>query len=189
MALKEESVFVSSGKKKANVRREISAVSGMRVTIMHKNQTTMLPTPSEPSMTRGRSVSRENDRGADLIVFEYAFFRNDINLQWKKSFAGHFFLKFQMSYFLKKEARTVSRPFCPNLRFCFVRVHMLGLRAWGDDLIPVLFEFIISHRVSLLSHVSVVPCVFVLDSDKNVSFFFAMASKKVLTQGDFCAAP
>ena len=37
MALKEEEVFVTSGKKKASVRRETSAVSGMRVTIV-RNQ-------------------------------------------------------------------------------------------------------------------------------------------------------
>ena len=47
--------------------------------------------------------------------------------------------------------------------------------------------------VSLLSHVSVVFVLCVLprlpDSDKKVSvfFFLTMASKKVLTQGDFCA--
>ena len=38
--------------------------------------------------------------------------------------------------------RTLSRPFCPNLRFCFARVDMLGLRAWSDDLNVVLFEFL-----------------------------------------------
>ena len=50
MALKKEKVFVSSGKKKASVRKETNAVSGMRVTIVHKNQTTMPPhLPSQPS--------------------------------------------------------------------------------------------------------------------------------------------
>ena len=57
---------------------------------------------------------------------------------------------------------------------------------------------IISHRVSLLSHVFVVRCVFDLcvlprlpESDKKVSFFcfFRDGLKKVLTQGDFCAVP
>ena len=51
-------------------------------------------------------------------------------------------------------------------------------------------------RVSLLSHVSVVLCIFVLcvlpklpDSDKKVSVFcfFSRWPQKVLTQGDFCA--
>ena len=37
---------------------------------------------------------------------------------------------------------TFSRPFCPNLRFCFASVDMLGLRAWSDDLNVVLFEFL-----------------------------------------------
>ena len=36
-------LLVTSGKKKASVRRETSAVSGMRVTIVPKNQTTMPP--------------------------------------------------------------------------------------------------------------------------------------------------
>ena len=43
MALKEEEVFVTSGKKKANVRKETNAVSGMRVTIVYKNLITMPP--------------------------------------------------------------------------------------------------------------------------------------------------
>ena len=38
MALREEEVFVASGKKRASVRRETSAVSGMRVTIVHQNR-------------------------------------------------------------------------------------------------------------------------------------------------------
>ena len=57
MALKEEKVLVTSGKKQANVRRETSAVSCMKVTIVHnkKNEATL----SEPPMTRGRSVSKQ----------------------------------------------------------------------------------------------------------------------------------
>ena len=43
MALKEEKVHVVSGKKKASVRRETNAVSGMRVTIVRKNQNTLPP--------------------------------------------------------------------------------------------------------------------------------------------------
>ena len=46
MVLKEEKVPVTSGKKKTSVRKETSVVSGMRVMI-------------EPSMTRGRSVSKK----------------------------------------------------------------------------------------------------------------------------------
>ena len=68
LVLKEEKVFVASGKKKASVRKETNAVSGMRVTIVHKNLTTMQPhnaaTPSEPSLSRGPTVSRKrNIRG------------------------------------------------------------------------------------------------------------------------------
>ena len=50
MALKEEKVLVTGGKKKASVRKEANAVSGMRVTIVPKNQTAMPPHhPSHPS--------------------------------------------------------------------------------------------------------------------------------------------
>ena len=57
MALKEVKVSVTSGKKKASVRIETSAVSSMRVTIAHKKPNRNAATPSQPSMTRGRSVS------------------------------------------------------------------------------------------------------------------------------------
>ena len=43
MALKEEKLQVTSGKKKASVRKETSAVSGMSVTIVPKNQNTLPP--------------------------------------------------------------------------------------------------------------------------------------------------
>ena len=58
MTLKEEKVNATSGKRKASVRRETNAVSDMRATIVHKKPTPKA-TPSEPSMTRGRSVSRK----------------------------------------------------------------------------------------------------------------------------------
>ena len=35
-----------------------------------------------------------------------------------------------------------SRRFCPNVRFCFARVDLLGLRAWSDDLNVILLEFL-----------------------------------------------
>ena len=38
MALKDEKVFVVTGKKKASVRKETNAVSGKRVAIVLKNQ-------------------------------------------------------------------------------------------------------------------------------------------------------
>ena len=43
IGLEEEKVFVTSEKKKASVREETNGVSGMRVTIVRKNQTTMPP--------------------------------------------------------------------------------------------------------------------------------------------------
>ena len=43
VALKEEKVLVISGKKKAIDRRETSAVSGMRVTIVHNKNRTQMP--------------------------------------------------------------------------------------------------------------------------------------------------
>ena len=38
VALEEEKVYVTSGKKKASVRKESSAISGMRVTTVHQNR-------------------------------------------------------------------------------------------------------------------------------------------------------
>ena len=43
MALKEEKVFVTSGKKKASVRKETNAVSGTKPKIVRKNQTILPP--------------------------------------------------------------------------------------------------------------------------------------------------
>ena len=63
LALKEEKVSATSGKKKASVRKETNAVSGMRVTIVPKNQNT-LPAhlPSQPyhevEVCRGREASK-----------------------------------------------------------------------------------------------------------------------------------
>ena len=62
MALKEEKVYGTSGKKKASVRRETGAVSGVRVMTIHKidthppKSTPKAAPPSEPSMTRGRKA-------------------------------------------------------------------------------------------------------------------------------------
>ena len=79
MALKEEMVLVTSGKKKASVRQETSAVSGMRATIVPKNQNTLPPhLPSHPSheveVCRRKEVSKANvtmvqfsDNRADII--------------------------------------------------------------------------------------------------------------------------
>ena len=54
MALKEEKVSV-----KASVRKETVAVSATKPKILRKNQNTLPSQPSQPSMTRGRSVSRK----------------------------------------------------------------------------------------------------------------------------------
>ena len=59
MVLKEEEVFVTSGKKKASVQKETNALSGKGVTIVRKNPEPKAATPSEPSVSRGRSVSRK----------------------------------------------------------------------------------------------------------------------------------
>ena len=65
MALKEEKVHVTSGKKKASVRKETSAVSGMRVTIVPKNQNTLPPHPPshqchEVEVCRRKEISKAN---------------------------------------------------------------------------------------------------------------------------------
>ena len=59
MALKEEKVFVTSGRKMACVRRETSAVSCIESNDRAQKPTPKAATPSEPSMTRVGSVSRK----------------------------------------------------------------------------------------------------------------------------------
>ena len=59
MSLKEEKVLVTSGKKKASVRKETNALSGMRVTDRAQKPEHTAATPSEPSFSRGRSVSKK----------------------------------------------------------------------------------------------------------------------------------
>ena len=59
VALKEDKVPVTCGKKKASVRKETNAVSGMRVPMVRKKLQPKAATPSEPSVSRGRSVSRK----------------------------------------------------------------------------------------------------------------------------------
>ena len=54
--------------------------------------------------------------------------------------AGHF-LKLQL--FLQKKGTHVQSSFLPEFALLFLIVStILGLRAWGDDLIVVLFEFL-----------------------------------------------
>ena len=48
VALKEEKEVAISGKQKASVRRETSAVSGMRVMIVHQKPTPKTAPPSQP---------------------------------------------------------------------------------------------------------------------------------------------
>ena len=57
MALKEEKVLVISGKKKASVRKETSAVSGMRVTIVHNKK------PSPNASTLSEPVEEKKYQG------------------------------------------------------------------------------------------------------------------------------
>ena len=74
-------VSVTSGKKKANVRRETNAVSDMRVTIMHKNRHRKPPHPlSQPhhevEVCRGRD-------GSEAEVTMGPFFDNRAEPVWK----------------------------------------------------------------------------------------------------------
>ena len=78
MALEEEKVPVTSGKKKASVRKETNAVSGMKVTIVPKNQDTLPPRlPSyqwrEVEVCRRKEISK-----AKLTVVPFSDNRADI---------------------------------------------------------------------------------------------------------------
>ena len=59
MALKKEKVYVTSGTKKASVRKEIDAVFVTRPKIVHKKTEHTAATHSEPTVSRGRSVSKK----------------------------------------------------------------------------------------------------------------------------------
>ena len=79
ISLKEEKVSVTSGKKKASVRKETPAVSATIPKIVRKNQNTLPPhLPSQPfhevEVCRGREVSEAKvtmgpffDNRADII--------------------------------------------------------------------------------------------------------------------------
>ena len=72
MELKEEKEYVTSGTKKASVRKETSAVSGMRATIVRDNQNTLPPhLLNHPShevevCRRKRSIRGKRNHGAIL---------------------------------------------------------------------------------------------------------------------------
>ena len=55
---------------------------------------------------------------------------------------GTFFEITDVVFFFDKEACTFSRPFARVCAFVLLVFTMLGLRAWGDDLVAVLFEFL-----------------------------------------------
>ena len=82
MVLKAQEVFVSSGKKKGSVRREINVVSSMRVTIMqsrhrkphhalsHNLQKHEVEVSREKRNARGRSQTGRNLRPPCKYFFE-----------------------------------------------------------------------------------------------------------------------
>ena len=60
MALREEKVPLTCGKKKTIVRKETTAVSGIGVTIVHKNQNPERPHfPSHILLTRSKCVEEK----------------------------------------------------------------------------------------------------------------------------------
>ena len=69
-------------RKKASVRRETSAVSDMRMTIMQQKPTPKSAPPSEPPMTRGRSASRKKKRQRQKSDWQN-FFDNRADTIWK----------------------------------------------------------------------------------------------------------
>ena len=136
-------------------------------------------------------------------------FFESIKTIMEKFSRGTFFLSLQTSFFLLCGGSHVQSSLLPEFALLFLLVStMLGLRAWGDDLVAVLFEFldddtkpaqknlplhhITSSLCCLTCPLSRVSCLSVLvsvgvlprlsDSDKKVSFFFPMASKSVDTR-------
>ena len=75
MALKEEKVCVTSGKKKATVRRETCAFSGMRVTIVHSKNRTQMPRHLL-SHQRHEDEARRRKEASRAKVILVSFFDN-----------------------------------------------------------------------------------------------------------------
>ena len=79
--VKEEKVFVTSGKKKASVRMETNAVSGMRVTIVRKNQN-----PQPPHLLSRQCHEDEVCRRKEVSeakVTMVPFFDNLADIMWE----------------------------------------------------------------------------------------------------------
>ena len=88
MALKEEKVHVASGKKKASVRRETSAVSGMRVTIVHQNRHWK---PLHPLSRQWHEVEARREKEASEAEVRLAeYFDNRAGTIWKVLVRDHF---------------------------------------------------------------------------------------------------
>ena len=62
VALKEENVLVTNGKKKTSVRKETNAVSGMRVTIVPKNPEHTAATFRAILLTKSKCVEEKYPR-------------------------------------------------------------------------------------------------------------------------------
>ena len=78
MAVGQEKVFVTSGKKKASVRRETSAVSGMRVMIVHQNQNTMPPRFLSQPCHEVKARREKEAPEAEVRLAEFFDYRADI---------------------------------------------------------------------------------------------------------------
>ena len=81
MALKEEKVYVTTEKEKGSVRRETSAVSGMRVTIVHKNQNRSRHIFQTILLTRSMCVEEKKYPRAKVILV--SFFDNSADTIWR----------------------------------------------------------------------------------------------------------
>ena len=77
----EEKVFATSGKKKANVRRETSAVSDTRVTIVNKNRHRKPPHFLSRHQHEAE-VCREKEVSEAKVTLVW-FFDNHANTSWK----------------------------------------------------------------------------------------------------------
>ena len=87
MVLKEEEVYVTSGKKKGSVRKETNAVSGMRVTIVRKNQN---PEPPHLLSHRWHEVEARREKEASEAEGRLAeFFDNRVDTIWKVLAGDH----------------------------------------------------------------------------------------------------
>ena len=110
--MKEDKVPVTSGKKKACVRKETNAVSGMRVTIVHKNQNVSRHTFRALGVTRSKRVSIKGESNRGSILRQPC--RYYLKGTCTRSLCGYWHRQFTK---MKRVARLETKCLFPHYKF------------------------------------------------------------------------